>query len=330
MAKSSTVSPPLQAAKGAVATKKSGKSAAAPAKKKSAAPIIQDGTLFNDHFSHIEQLLLARAKVQATSGHNLHKGTPREAFISDFITGHIGAGIGVGTGEVIDARLASGETRNQIDIVLYDQRIPRFDIGANIHLFPVESVKATIEVKSTLQEKDLQQACRAAEHIGALLPQTGSDRKQIRTPRRFLVAYGSTVTLDTIFDWLVSYYKKAELPRADMDRVGLREALFPDNQSLLPGLRSSTLDGIFVFGRGAILFPSFNLPLRQEPLAQARGRLSMQAIQWQIVNGGTGAAHLLFLALMESILDDTLMHSYAKALRFDPITFKEMAYLVKV
>lgn len=294
------------------------------------APIIQGGTLFNDHFSYVEQLLLARSKVQKTSGHNLHKGTPREAFIADFISGHIGAGIGVGTGEVIDAHSEPGANRNQIDIVLYDERIPRFDIGSDISLFPVEGVKATIEVKSTLQEKDLQQACRAAEHIAALSAQWPKGKSQPRVPRRFLVAYSSAVTLDTIFDWLVAYYKAAELRRVGMKRVGLRETVGAGDEAILPMMRSSTLDGIFVFGVGAILFPSFSLALHQQPLAQPHAIVPIRPIQWHQVNGGTGAAHLFFLSLMESILDDTLLQSYAQTLHFDQIQFKEMTYLVKI
>jgi hypothetical protein len=296
----------------------------------SIAPIIQGGTLFNDHFSYVEQLLLSRSKVQKTSGHNLHKGTPREAFIADFISGHIGAGIGIGTGEVIDAHSRSGANRNQIDIILYDERIPRFDIGSDIRLFPVEGVKATIEVKSILQKKDLHQACRAAEHIAALSPQWSKGKNQPRVPRRFLVAYSSAVTLDTIFDWFVAYYKAAELPRVGMKSVGLRETVGAGDEAILPMMRSSTLDGIFVFGEGAILFPSFSLALHQQPLAPPHSIVPVRKIQWHQVNGGTGAAHLFFLSLMESILDDTLLQSYAQTLRFNQIQFKEMTYLVKI
>ncbi|MYM95266.1 DUF6602 domain-containing protein [Duganella vulcania] len=311
---------------------KAAKSAPKGAKKPPAAgaPIVQRGTLFNDHFSYVEELLLARAKVQQTSGHNLHKGTPREAFIADFLAGHIGEGIGIGTGEVIDARSQSGKIRNQMDVVLYDERIPRFDMGADISLFPIEGVKATIEVKSILQEKDIKQACEAAERISALDPQWPEGQEQPRVPRRFLVAYSSAVTLDTIFEWLVKYYKAAEIVRPDMKRIGLREAVGADHPGVLPHLRSSTLDGIFVFGKGAILFPSFSFALNQQPLAAPRGIHGTQLIQWHMVSGGTGALHLFFLALMESILDNTLLQSYARALRFDRIEFKEMRYTVKI
>ena len=41
------------------------------------------------HMSAVEEQLLATSKIPANSGHSLHKGTPREAFIREFLEAHL-------------------------------------------------------------------------------------------------------------------------------------------------------------------------------------------------------------------------------------------------
>jgi hypothetical protein len=45
--------------------------------------------MLKSHVDAIEGSLLEIAKVPANSGHSLHKGTPREAFIREFLQGHL-------------------------------------------------------------------------------------------------------------------------------------------------------------------------------------------------------------------------------------------------
>lgn len=292
------------------------------------APAHHESTLFNDHFTYVEKLMLARAAVQGTAGHNLNIGTPREAFIADFINQHVGAGIGIGTGEIIDAYSKPGAMRNQIDIVLHDERVPKLAMGGNISLFPIEAVKATIEVKSELNKQHLIDSLTAAENIGELQAEWITRGVQPRVPRRFLVAYASEASLEKVFDWMTGYYNEMAGRNGMSKKIRSPEGLGTDSIAMLPTMRSHTLDGIFVFGRGAILFPNFTLPLKQEPFIESRLRGSLK-IQWQIYHGATGAAHLFFLALMEAILDSTLMSTYSNTLGFDSIDHKSMTITVK-
>jgi len=48
------------------------------------------------HVDTFEELLLATSKIPANSGHPLHKGTPREAFIQEFLQGHLSERVAVG------------------------------------------------------------------------------------------------------------------------------------------------------------------------------------------------------------------------------------------
>lgn len=50
----------------------------------------------------IENHLVSISQIPANSGHTLHKGTPREAFIKEYPEGHISSNVSIGTGEIID------------------------------------------------------------------------------------------------------------------------------------------------------------------------------------------------------------------------------------
>src|SRR4051812_42057752 len=102
------------------------------------------------HLDAVEQHLLHISRIPANAGHTLHRGTPREAFIKEFLAAHLSARLAVGTGEIIDAQSLPRQPRNQFDIVIYNSDYPKIDLGGGINAFLSESVIATIEVKSLL------------------------------------------------------------------------------------------------------------------------------------------------------------------------------------
>ena len=55
------------------------------------------------HMDAVEASLVHTAQIPANAGHTLHRGTPREAFIKQFLEGHLSANVAIGTGEIIDA-----------------------------------------------------------------------------------------------------------------------------------------------------------------------------------------------------------------------------------
>src|SRR5947209_3872606 len=124
--------------------------------------------LLQSHFAAIENHLLAQSKIPANAGHSLHKGTPRENFIKEFLEGHLSEYAAVGTGEIIDANSQPKERRNQIDIVIYRRDYPKIRFGKDIHAFLAESVIATIEVKSLLTKEELEGAMSVARTIKSL------------------------------------------------------------------------------------------------------------------------------------------------------------------
>lgn len=87
----------------------------------------------------VEDRLLATSRIPANAGHALHRGTPRESFIREFLEGHISTRVSIGTGEIIDAASTPRQPRNQFDIVIYRNDYPRLDLGGGINAFLAES-----------------------------------------------------------------------------------------------------------------------------------------------------------------------------------------------
>ena len=117
------------------------------------------------HLDANEAHLLEIAKIPANSGHSLHKGTPREAFIREFLESHLADTVAIGTGEIIDAASKPGEQRNQLDVVLYKRNFPKLAFGGGINGFLVESVVSTISVKSVLTKEDFRESLDAAHRL---------------------------------------------------------------------------------------------------------------------------------------------------------------------
>src|SRR5436305_1197941 len=67
------------------------------------------------HMAAVERSLLQTAKIPASAGHSLHKGTPRETFIKQFLQDHLTETIAIGQGEIIAANSRSGDRRSQFD-----------------------------------------------------------------------------------------------------------------------------------------------------------------------------------------------------------------------
>jgi hypothetical protein len=55
------------------------------------------------HLDAVEKWLLAASAIPHNAGRTIHRGTPREVFIREFLAEHLGRRVSIGTGEIIDA-----------------------------------------------------------------------------------------------------------------------------------------------------------------------------------------------------------------------------------
>ncbi len=207
--------------------------------------------MLKSHFSAVEQYLLAISKIPGNTGHPLHKGIPREAFIREFLQSHLSERIGIGTGEIIDANSRSEGKRNQIDIVLYKRDYPKLDIGGGVSAFLAEAVVATIEVKSTLNKAGLSRAMQTASNVKNLsrsIKETMWAGYRPPSILSYVVAYKGPAQMNTLYGWI----KQID------ESLGHKYPTMNDPNQRLK-VPSPSLDGVFVLRKGFVHFD--NTPL---------------------------------------------------------------------
>lgn len=245
------------------------------------------------HMNSHEAKLLSISQIPANAGHPLHKGTPREAFIKEFLEGHLSERVAIGSGEIIDCHSVQnpplGQGRPQIDIVIYKRDYPKLELGGGINAFLAESIVATIEVKSKLTKAELKRAIKAAKIIKQLrrnIVRAFSAGYQPPSILNYVVAYDGPATMNTVYRWITSIHREEDIifptmPLAREERIRVA---------------SPSIDAVFVLGKGFIQFDNFPIGFisdqvrRENPLGK-----------WSVGNTQTGNVLLLFVNLTQAI-----------------------------
>ncbi len=237
------------------------------------------------HLNNIEEKLSSDFKVSSIAGHSLNKGSPREHFIRDFLKNHLPNIAAIGTGEIIGCNSEPGDrSRNQFDIVIYKNNYPKIHLSEDINAYLIESVIATIEVKSTLDKEGLTQAIIASRNVKLLernIVQTMSSGYIPPSVLNFIVAYQGPTT-ETVMKWIDEIYTAK----------GIHEnnAIEPEKRLEMP---SASIDGIFILNRGFIQFD--NSP------ADFRHAYSQKIGNWVYCDTTNGNLTLLFVLLTQSM-----------------------------
>jgi hypothetical protein len=195
------------------------------------------------HLQAVESNLIQISQIPANAGHTLHRGTPREAFIREFLETHLSANVAIGTGEIIDADSQPRGQRNQYDIVVYKRNFPKLHFGGGVNGFLIESVVATIEVKSLLDETAVEKSLSAAHNAKRLTPHIDKVFSAGWTPPKvlnFVVAYDGPARMRTVHQWILNAHQAHGIPLPFWTE---------DNRTSVPG---TALDGIFVLGKGFV------------------------------------------------------------------------------
>jgi len=203
--------------------------------------------MLKSHMDAREAALVAISKVPANAGHSLHKGTPREAFIKEFLENHLPSNVSIGTGEIIDANAEPNQSRNQFDIVIYKRNYPKLDFGGGISGFLIESVIATIEVKSTLTNQELENAVKAARNAKQLCPNIVTSFHTGYIPPKvlnYVVAYDGPASMQTVYEWINPIY----------ENLGIIQANIPIDDEKRIRTPSESIDGIFILQKGFLYF----------------------------------------------------------------------------
>jgi hypothetical protein len=238
--------------------------------------------MLQQHINHVESLLLQTSKIPANAGHTLHRGTPREAFVRNFLVSHLTELIGIGTGEIIDYNSLPRQQRNQIDIVLYKKNYPKLDFGGGISGFLAESVAATIEVKSLLTQQELNVAfdsIRKTKSLQRNIQTSFMTGYQAPGILSIIIAYDGPANMSTVHGWINQY-------------VANNNILYP---SMLPNSvdrqknQSPLADIIVILGKGFIQFDNSPISFVNEAARQAN-----PSAKWFISDNTNGNLLMLF------------------------------------
>ena len=123
---------------------------------------------------------MGAARAVATLTHQGVKGSVREVLIRELFRPLLPSDLGIGTGQIATS---SGDLSPQQDVVIYDRRIlPPVLFEAVLGVFPVESVLATVEVKTTLTATEITSAHASATAIRGYSYLSGEDDKATGQP----------------------------------------------------------------------------------------------------------------------------------------------------
>ena len=245
--------------------------------------------MIQSHLAAIEQTIIALFKIQDNAGHSIHKGTPRELFIKNFLEKHLGSTASFGTGEIIDKNSKPKESRNQHDIIIYRNEFPKLDFQGGITAFLAESVIATIEVKSKLTQAELKKAFISAVKCKKMERNFFEGINNWHSPSKILnyvVAYDGPQNMRTVYGWIKSLESTLNIKYQEM----------PATQDKRVNISSPGIDGIFILGKGFIHFDNFMI-CNVDP----KNRQENQWMKWIFADLEIGNLLLLFLNLAQII-----------------------------
>jgi hypothetical protein len=228
----------------------------------------------------VENHLVAISKIPANAGHTLHRGTPREAFITEFLENHLSANVAIGTGEIIDASSQPRAQRNQYDIVIYKKNYPKLDFGGGVNGFLIESVIATIEVKSLLDQSAIDQSVGAAHNSKNLTSNIDSSFSTGWIPPKiinYVVAYAGPAQMSTVHGWITKSHQSKNIPLPTWNQ---------QDRCNTPG---TALDGVILLNKGFVKLDNSPLTLNNQ-----------QSGTHIIADSQDGNLLMMFLALQEA------------------------------
>lgn len=263
--------------------------------------------MLKSHMDNKETILVAQSTSASITGHPLHKGTPRESFIHEFLKDHLPTTISIGTGEIIDCNSSPGEPRNQYDIILYRNDYPKLNFGGGVNAYLIESVVATIEVKSTLTSDELERSIIAANNSKNL---TTNFQQVISTNlagssgiKNYVVAYTGPAKMQTIHNWLKPIHDKLgiSLPTLTLDETRFK-------------IKCPSIDGVFVLKKGYFYFDNI-----QYGFALNEIRKAYPTLRWVMSECEDGNLLMLFHMLQEIVksLSGTFLNAFPYINRHD-------------
>ncbi|MGQ0634412.1 MAG: DUF6602 domain-containing protein [Planctomycetaceae bacterium] len=107
--------------------------------------------VFGETLRYLDSALEIESQRAGLHQHNATAGSVRELLVKGLLQQFLPASVFVETGKVIDF---AGGMSKQIDIILFDARVPYLRSPGGVGLFPVEGVLGAIAVKTRISSSD--------------------------------------------------------------------------------------------------------------------------------------------------------------------------------
>ena len=166
--------------------------------------------------------------------------------------------------------------------MIYRRNYPKLDFGAGISGFLIESVIATIEIKSTLTGQELESAIKAAKQLSPNVVQSFHTGYIPPKVLNYVVAFDGPASMKTVYGWINPIYKKLGIVQKDL----------PTDENKRISTASESIDGIFVLQKGFLYFD--NIPLG---FSCVDNREVNPDSKWIFADTSEGNLLLLFLLL---------------------------------
>lgn len=167
------------------------------------------------YIDRYSKILEAGYDLASEFEHNGLSGEVREYFVDTFLKKIIPESMGIGSGKVVDR---SGSLSQQIDLIIYEKKFPILTFTESRKVYPIESVVATIEVKSTLSGDNLKAAfdnCKSITDLHPTVEQNQLTEAQIKMgdeavewvyPATYIFAYkhykeNAALFRDAVISW---------------------------------------------------------------------------------------------------------------------------------
>lgn len=215
--------------------------------------------------------------------HNESKGRAREIVMKHFLKEYIPPALGVESGEIISS---NGDVSKQMDIVIFDKlHCPIFIREDEVHIFPIESVFAVIEVKSHLNSSELKDCIEKIKSVkelskeayvkqnGAIIHTTNLYGKEFE----YFPALGFVFAFDSI---------KIDTLRQKLDEINSEKSIELEHR----------VDSICILNKGIISNSTKNGKISHTPEPESK-----------LVSIETKNSLLLFYVLLMAVLNQTWM-----------------------
>jgi Domain of unknown function (DUF6602) len=147
-------------------------------------------------FARAARRLRAEFEELAVVPHAASKGQEAERLLRGFLETHIPRRFAVGAGFILDPE---GTVSRQTDVVVYDAfNCPVYHASEDAAIFPSNNVAAVVEVKSTLDGRELEDAWDKVEGIKSLKKTASTGGPFFAQTAGFLFAFSSSLRLTAI------------------------------------------------------------------------------------------------------------------------------------